>query len=245
MSTQGFLVFTLYANIGAFGGVAPGRRRTGERRPRRSATLGLIGAALGIDATDEPAHAQLEADLHHAVRTESAAQPFIDFHTTHTPKGKSRQHATTRREELLAGNLHTVVSEREWHTGAMFTIVVWERAGRGCDLEGIAAALRKPKNALYVGRRAGALGLPPRPEVITEQTFLHALDARSLSSTERWVMHQCDGNNESEREIACDANAPGAPEHAQIETTCDVIENRAMWQFGEREMRIFNEEGTQ
>ena len=43
------LVFLLHAPLGAMGGVAVGERRAGFDRPGKSAILGLVAAALGLD----------------------------------------------------------------------------------------------------------------------------------------------------------------------------------------------------
>lgn len=47
--TGRFLTATLYAPTGSFGDIAVGERRGTERRPTRSALLGLLGASLGIE----------------------------------------------------------------------------------------------------------------------------------------------------------------------------------------------------
>ena len=51
-----FLLFTLYAPMGSFGEIAVGERRMSWARPGRSAVLGLVAAAQGIERTDEAAH---------------------------------------------------------------------------------------------------------------------------------------------------------------------------------------------
>lgn len=48
-----YLTPTLYAPFASFGGLAVGERRGCERQPTRSALIGLLGAALGIDRADE------------------------------------------------------------------------------------------------------------------------------------------------------------------------------------------------
>ena len=48
-----FLLFTLYAPMGSFGEIAVGERRMSWARPGRSAILGLVAAAQGVDRADE------------------------------------------------------------------------------------------------------------------------------------------------------------------------------------------------
>ena len=243
MNGPSFLVFTLYANIGALGDGAAGRNRTGTTRPARAATMGLLGAALGIDAEDDTGLRALDTSLHLAVRTESAGVGFTDYHTTQTPMGSSARGARTRREVLASKRLHTVPSKREWRAGAMFTIVVWAREDETPDLHTLARALRRPAHALYMGRKASSIGLPPRAEVVRCASFIEAFDARAPSEPERWVARHCGADRNAPRHIVCDANAPGAPANARIESVRDVSESRAHWRFAEREIRTFTEGG--
>lgn len=155
-----FLLFTLYAPMGSFGEVAVGERRMSRARPGRSAVLGLVAAAQGIERSDEAAHRELEDGLHYAVRTDGPGRPVVDYHTAQTPKARRGRTFATRREELSSDALHTVLSVREWRTDAFFTVVAWPRAGRTVDLDAIAECLRRPGFALYVGRKSESS--PPR-----------------------------------------------------------------------------------
>ena len=58
-----FLLFTLYAPMGSFGEIAVGERRMSWARPGRSAVLGLVAAAQGIERGDEEA-ARRQEDRH-------------------------------------------------------------------------------------------------------------------------------------------------------------------------------------
>ena len=57
------LVFTLHATIGSFGALAVGERRGGFERPAKSAVLGLVAAALGLERDDEEAQIALASDF--------------------------------------------------------------------------------------------------------------------------------------------------------------------------------------
>ena len=135
-----FLLFTLYAPMGSFGEIAVGERRMSWARPGRSAVLGLIAAAQGIERTDEAAHRNLEAGLYYAVRTDAPGRPLMDYHTAQTPKGRRGRTFATRREELEADDLNTVLSSREWRADACFTVALWPRLGEAVDLNEMAGA---------------------------------------------------------------------------------------------------------
>lgn len=233
-----FLVFTLYAPLGAFGEIAVGERRMSWARPGRSAVLGLVAAAQGRERTDEVAHQQLDATLHYAVRTDASGRPFIDYHTAQAPKARKGETFATRREELASSHLNTVLSSREWRTDACFTVALWPRPNTAVDLDAISAALQRPRFVLYVGRKAAPLGLPLNPALIEADTFMAALDVRQANVEERAVLQRIRVPGTAHGEIACDADAPGVPANSRIERRRDVIVSRARWQFADRLERV-------
>ena len=172
-----FLVFTLYAPMGAFGEIAVGERRMSWARPARSAILGLVAAAQGIERADENSHRRLESGLYYAVRTDVPGRPLIDYHTAQTPRARKGRRFATRREELESDNLNTVLSTREWRADSCFTVVLWSRPDSSLDVEEMAGALRNPCFVLYVGRKSAPLGLPLNPEILEADTFMDAFEA--------------------------------------------------------------------
>lgn len=237
-----FLVFTLYAPLGSFGEVAVGERRMSWARPGRSAILGLIAAAQGIERTDEAGHQRLECDLHYAVRTDATGRPFLDYHTAQTPKARRGQAFDTRREELATDDLHTVLSSREWRSDASFTVMLWLRRNGSLDLDKIADALRRPKFMLYLGRKSAPLGLPLNPRVVVADTFLDAFAAQEPDDEEEAVLACIRDDASRQGHIAFDHDAPGAPE-ALLERRRDAVVSRARWQFADRLERIVLRDG--
>ncbi len=233
-----FLIFTLYAPMASFGEIAVGERRMSWARPGRSAVLGLVAAALGIDRADEGVHQQLEAGLYYAVRVDAAGRPFIDYHTAQTPKTRKGRSFATRREELESDDLNTVLSSREWRVDACFTVVLWPRLERTLDLEEIARALRNPRFVLYVGRKAAPLGLPLAPEIVEADTFMAALDARRPNDEERSVLQRIGIDGVEPGAIAFDHDAPGAPVETRVERRRDAVASRVRWQFADRLERV-------
>ena len=229
-----FLLFTLYAPMGSFGEIAVGERRMSWARPGRSAVLGLVTAALGIDRTDEAAHRNLETGLHYAVRTDAPGRPLIDYHTAQTPKARRGRVFATRREELESDDLNTVLSSREWRADACFTVALWPRLGKVVDLDAIASALRRPRFALYVGRKSAPLGLPLNPEIIEADTFEAAFHARQPNEEERRVLQSIHVDGVASGMIAFDHDAPGAPSAVRIERRRDAVLSRTRWQFADR-----------
>ncbi len=229
-----FLLFTLYAPMGSFGEIAVGERRMSWARPGRSAVLGLVAAALGIERSDEAAHHNLEACLYYAVRTDAPGRPLMDYHTAQTPKARKGRTFATRRQELESDDLNTVLSSREWRSDACFTAALWPRPGGAVDLDEIANALQRPRFALYVGRKSAPLGLPLNPEIITADTFMDAFEARQPSEEERNIMQSLHIAGVATGEVAFDHDAPGAPAGVRIERRRDAVLSRTRWQFADR-----------
>lgn len=229
-----FLLFTIYAPMGAFGEVAVGERRPSWTRPGRSAVLGLVAAAQGRGRTDEAAHRELEASLYYAVRTDAPGRPFIDYHTAQTPSARAGRVFATRRDELESGTLNTVLSRREWRTDACFTVALWPRPDARVDLEAMAESLRRPRFVLYVGRKAAPPGLPFDPAVIDAATFLEALDNRERNEEEAAVLERIRRDGAAHGEVAWDEDAPGAPANFRVEPRRHAVVSRTRWQFADR-----------
>jgi len=240
-----FLLFTLYAPMGAFGEIAVGERRMSWARPGRSAILGLVAAALGIDRENEDAQKELESSLHFAIRTDAPGRSLIDYQTAQAPQArKGRRHAT-RREELQDDRLNTVLSVREWRIDAFHTVALWPRAGADVDLERMAESLKRPAYVLYMGRKSAPLGLPLRPEIVSAEKFMDALNARKPNAEESMVLAILEPSAISGMEIAFDADVPIELPESQVQRRRDAVANRSRWQFMDRWERILlvNERG--
>ena len=227
------LLFTLYAPMGALGEIAVGERRMGWARPGRSAILGLVAAARGIDRADEAAHRAFEEGLYYAVRTDAPGRPFVDYHTAQTARARKGRHFATRRDELAAGDLHTVLSGREWRSDAFFTVALWPRPSGDVDLDAMAGALRRPRFTLYLGRKAAPLGLPLNPEIIDADNFMEAFAARKPSAEEQKVLQMIDAATAPESAFDYDA-ADTCSAEIRVERRRDGIASRARWQFTDR-----------
>ena len=237
-----FLVFTLYAPMASFGEIAVGERRMSWARPGRSAILGLVAAAKGIERSDEVAHRRLESGLHYAVRTEASGIPLTDYHTAQTPRARKGRNFATRREELESEDLSTVLSTREWRVDACFTVALWPRHGAALDIEEIVHALRRPFFVIYMGRKSAPLGLPLNPEIVEAPTYLQALDVRQPNDEERRILQRVRRAGERHGVIAVDDDAPEAPEESRgtsrRERRRDALLSRTRWQFTDRQERI-------
>ena len=228
-----FLLFTLYAPMGSLGEIAVGERRMGWARPARSSVLGLVAGSLGIERSDEKAHQDLQATLFYAVRTDAAGRPFTDYHTAQTPVARKGRTYTTRRSELGAERLHTVLSSREWRSDSYFTVSLWPREGAEVDLHKLAGALQRPCFVPYLGRKAAVLGLPLNPSVVVADTLLEAFGKRPSTREEEEVLDRI-GATASPTTIAYDHEAHSIDANVRIERRRDAVVSRERWQFADR-----------
>jgi CRISPR system Cascade subunit CasD len=85
----------------------------------------------------------------------------------------------TRRDELHAETLNTILSSREYRCDALYTVALWPRDAPSAPftLDELAAGLRQPRFPLYLGRKSCPLALPVQPTQVTaanlEAAFAH------------------------------------------------------------------------
>ena len=115
------LVFLLSAPMASFGSYAGHERRGSGLVPMRSAILGLVGAAIGIDRTDVEGQADLRA-YSVAVQAFQSSTPLRDYHTVQTvPTAKARRPASRRQALERAGRVsNTVITMRDYRCDVLF-----------------------------------------------------------------------------------------------------------------------------
>jgi CRISPR system Cascade subunit CasD len=239
-----FLTLTYVAPLASFGAIAVGERRPSWDRPGKSAALGLLAGALGLDRSDEEAHRALAAGYLFAARAEDlplrgSGHLTIDYHTAQSPPRMRNRRFATRREELAAENLGTILTRREYHADSCFTLAFWPR---GVDsrwtLDELANALRRPAYVPFAGRKACPLMLPMDPRIIEADDVFEALARRDalIAANPRIAdflhRHHLDSRPHS---VALDADAQGEHGPARIEKRRDALLDRGRWQFGLRE----------
>jgi CRISPR system Cascade subunit CasD len=239
-----FLLFTLYAPLASWGDIAVGEFRGSWDRPSRSAVLGLLAAALGVDREDAEAHAALEAGLGMGVRLDAGGTPLLDYHTAQTVAERDvrRTRPKTRAALLASGDHHTILSRRGYRQDAVATVAVWLRPRRGparWSLEELAEALRRPRFVLFAGRKANALGAPLAPQVLESLTLAAAFAARPPApaglAAERLRLGMPWGQEVSHD--PCEGFESGL-DPLRREVRRDRPTDRSRWHFAEREVEV-------
>jgi CRISPR system Cascade subunit CasD len=174
-----FLRFRLYGPFASWGETPGAEIRATALHPTRSALLGLVAAALGLDRHDDAAHTELARPLRFAVRVDAVGVPLVDYHTAQIlPLTKKRAAPNSRAEQIDAprDQLSTVVTERHYRADAAYTVVAWQEGEPGrFPLEALRAALASPHFTLSLGRKANVLAWPLAPTLVSAETVAAVL----------------------------------------------------------------------
>lgn len=183
------LLFRLYGAMASWGEIAVGENRHTANYPSKSALLGLLGAALGIERDNEEKQRQLQEGYALAVESFSAGHLLRDYHTAQVPMGDQLKYLYTRRDELNAykdqekspsksNRPNAILSSREYRSDALALVAVRALADAPFSLAEIQEKLLKPVFHLYLGRKSCPLAAPLNPQLLTDQAnFLAAFKA--------------------------------------------------------------------
>lgn len=172
-----YLLFHLYGPMVSWGDTAVGEFRPSHSHPTRSAVLGLVAAALGIRRHQEDRLQSLERSCLVAVRLDAPGEAMRDYHTTQVPPEQRKVRHYTRRDELKAKKLHTILSQRDYRTDAAATIALSATDESPTSLQQMANALQQPVLPLYLGRKSCPLALPLEPRIIPANDLKAAFDS--------------------------------------------------------------------
>ena len=225
-----YLTFLLSGTLASFGSYAGHERRGSDLVPMRSAILGLVGAALGIDRADAEGQAALGA-------YSSAVQPFKrtaalrDYHTVQTVPTTKAKRPRTRRDALATANrnINTIITIRDYRCDVLIGVVLW---GDGrWSLNHLSSKLRHPTFPLYLGRKSCPLTNPLGPKIVRAEG-----PDIALASIEVPEFLRSNGWSETER---LDFNVTSDPFDGPIRPPvterlpCEPLDRQA-WTFGER-----------
>jgi len=172
-----FLVFQVHGPMQAWGDIAVGEIRPVADHPGRSGVAGLLAAALGLtrDGSDAEGYLRLAGALRIAVRADAPGTPLHDYHTTQTPGKTTRTCFGTRRDELAHEHQNLIETFRHYVQDAAFTICATFAERLKWSLDQLAEAIRRPRFALYLGRKACPPSLPLAPRTGDFKTIEQAL----------------------------------------------------------------------
>ena len=228
-----YLVFVLCAPMGAFGSYAGHERRGSDLVPPRSAVLGLLGAALGVERADADGQAALRR-YGVAARSLTHSAALRDYHTVQTVPAKVK-HPAGRRAAIdrIGRDINTTITVRDYRTDVAVAVAVWGRDERW-SLAQVAAALRQPAFVLFLGRKSCPLAAPVNPCIVEAPDPVAAL--RDCTAP-IWLRHVADI---APGPITSDPFYGGTPdrvEQAPVEPL-----DRTVWHFGQGDVWHFERE---
>jgi len=227
-----YLLFRLYGPLASWGTTAVGEVRPTAAWPARSAVIGLVAAALGIRRDEETRHRELAGGLGLAVCVERSGELLRDYHTIQVPPERKGAAYRTRRDELGAETVNTLLSQRDYRTDALYTVALWSKNGCSApSLDVLAEALRRPKFALYLGRKACPPALPLAPHIVSAADLREAFDQADFPQ----VAFLDSLPSSGERIFVWEALTTPGMEALHVSPRRDDPTSRRRWQFGERE----------
>ena len=235
-----YLVFQLYAPLVSWGDQAVGQERPSADHPSRSALLGLLAAALGIDRSDETQQQKLTDCCHFGIKLYSPGLAMRDFHTAQVPPSKAGiKYLYTRKDELdelarLADpKIGTILSFRSYRQDSYSVATVWLEGEHHCSLVQLSEALKAPHFHLYLGRKACPLAAPLNPQLKQCESMKQALDEYSPA-----VELQPLARNSASRYYWEPSDHSGLTETYRVPRYDEPI-SRQRWQFSSREEAVY------
>ncbi len=220
-----FLIFSLTATLGAMGELAGHERRGTLVWPGRSAILGLLGAAKGIDRTGD--FSALDA-LDIAVAVFDSGGLLRDYHTVQTVPSAAVNKPNSRPEALAAAKhrTNTTITKRDYRTGSLYGVAVW---GNEQTLTQLLDALNEPMYTLYLGRKSCPLAAPPGAKIVVAEAPAAALTHLVLPP---WRRFDRNGDAVTAKTLIVEHHDGTAG--AIGETVNDVPIDRKLWHYTSR-----------
>ena len=119
-----YLLLRLYGPMASWGEIAVGESRHSAVHPSRSALLGLLGAALGTNRDDDDKQKALVDGYRFGIKLECLGSPLRDYHTIQVGVLPKKFQFRSRRQELMADKVDTILSAREYRCDGLAVVAV-------------------------------------------------------------------------------------------------------------------------
>jgi CRISPR system Cascade subunit CasD len=254
-----YLLFRLYGALSSWGDIAVGDVRPSYRYPSKSAIIGLIAAALGMERDEHEEQAEL-AKLIFSVRVDVMGSPIEDYHTVQTPHRETinkYKRMLTRLDEIEAMNFRVktenskkareqagaIQSRRTYYCDSIYTVALcenekdkinWQILGVS-KLQDFIKFLRNPQFVLYLGRKSCPLALPLESQIKPGKNCIEAFQQAEFKFANELQLIL-------EQSTSIQYYTQEELENAQMKLTRrDQPVNRTTWQFTERDEYYFSE----
>lgn len=250
-----YLLFRLHGAMASWGDIAVGDIRPSYRHPSKSAIIGLIAAALGVEREAHEKQSEL-AKLLFSIRLDAVGVPIEDYHTIQTPSEQAIKYDRakaywTRFDEIEAIKMRVISaqssaeagaiqSRRTYYCDSVYTVALSENENDKInwqlleisELKDLIEFLTKPRFVLYLGRKSCPLGLPLEPQVILAKNCSAAFQQGIFKFTDELELIL--------RQTTVQYYSEEVPEESKMKIMRrDQPVNRTAWQFTERDEYYF------
>lgn len=224
-----YLLFRLYGPLAAWGDIAVGEYRPSFAHPSKSAIVGLLAAALGIRRHEEERQQALAGAISFAVQVDAMGVLLRDYHTTQVPSARQGITNYTRRSELSADDLNTILSTRDYRSDAVHTVAITLAKESVFTVSSLVTALKRPVFTLYLGRKSCPPALPLQPQVVTAATLKEAMQKAEFINAELTTI-----TDTIDFHLYWEDNITSGFERTQVISRRDTPRSRKRWQFSDR-----------
>lgn len=172
-----YLLMHLYGPMASWGEIAVGESRHSAVHPSKSALIGLLAAAVGVERSDHEGQQEMAHGYRFGIKLVCAGSPLRDFHTIGIGQPLRKEVFRTRRQELANPEREsTLLSSREYRCDSLAVVALQALPCAPHTLPHLVQALRAPHFPLYLGRKSCPPALPLAPRVIQAASVREALD---------------------------------------------------------------------
>jgi CRISPR system Cascade subunit CasD len=229
-----YLLFRLYGPMASWGDIAVGEYRPSHDHPSKSAIIGLLCAAVGIERDQE---GELEKMANHYAVATKTVKPGIllrDYHTIQTGRFKDYTRVDTRKQEFeRMEKINTILSSRDYYCDTAHIVCIWiSQRDAPFSLSILREKLLKPGFVLYLGRKSCPLSAPLEPQLTKrsnsvseafEEAYFHFNFPKEFELTKASAVYWEGENNEGFDNLKI-----------QSVIRRDSPLSRRRWQFDER-----------
>jgi len=234
------LLFQLHGPLVSWGTPAVGQERPSTTRPTKSASLGLVAAALGLKRSETSKQRSLATDYGFGVRVDSSGSQVQDFQTAQVPRGTPEDAWQTRKDEVRAldEDDDPITSWRDYRCDGAYVVALWPTADDPrFEPKELAQALEEPTFTVYLGRKACPPALPFAPEIQETGTLSQALERYPGPLEDLQALTEHDPSERIRADVYWDDHPESGFEHDRTETRRDEPIDTSRRTFRRREAR--------
>ena len=229
------LIFHIAGTMCSWGEIAFGTNRSTSNRPTKSAIIGIVAAALGIERTNSRDLMALSTGYDYIFVSAGIESEMQDYSTVETPASPlgEKTWLPPRSLELNCEKTETIVVRRNYLCNGYYSVFIVPKDGAKYDLHQIKEALEHPKYVPYLGRKSCPLSFPMCPTIEQYDRIYDLIEDKALSPfLSNSTCMEWGGLRKNSLHIYSTYRIDDNPTIEHVRN--DEINNRHRWQFYER-----------